>query len=159
MSKLAWATPSSLASPPLPAAALLWRILLLGNALVCGTLLRCSKPAQQRNPYLRIGHVVSPVEQHQAGPREAGHVVDMSAGVGVPVEAIWEPYELLDVEHLADVVLDPRLAALRVAVRVQQALLRRQQRPVFFPPSLRVSSRVQHALPQGLRCKQEHVMV
>ena len=60
--------------------------------------------------------------QHDAGPHEAGDVVDVAVGL-VGVDALGQPDDLLDVQVVAQVLLDLLARQVRVAAGAEQALL------------------------------------
>jgi hypothetical protein len=70
---------------------------------------------------LRVGLVIGPGEQHDAGPGEAGEVVHVPVGL-VVVDPLAEPDHLLRAEMLKQHLLDLLARQLGVAVGVEQAL-------------------------------------
>ncbi len=76
---------------------------------------------------LGVGLVLGPGQQHDAGPGEAGEVVDVAVGL-VFVDAAAEPDHLLGAEVLVQRRLDLLARELGVAVAVEQALLGDQHR-------------------------------
>ena len=76
---------------------------------------------------LGIGRVLDPGQEDDAGAGEAGEVVDVAVGL-VLEDAVAEPDHLLGAEVVVERRLDRGAVELRVAVRVQQALLGGQHR-------------------------------
>ena len=80
-----------------------------------------------RNAVLRIALVVRPREHHFAGPRETAQVVDVPVRLVVD-DAFAQPDDAGDAQVFVQQDLHLTRVELRIAVRVQQALLGGEQR-------------------------------
>jgi hypothetical protein len=81
----------------------------------------------ERDRVLGVVVIVGPRERHDAGAHEAAEVVDVAVGL-VGVHATAEPDDRLHAEEVAQAAFDLVAAQLRVAVAVEQALLRHEAR-------------------------------
>ena len=84
-------------------------------------------PGIPRDLVLRIVPVLGPGERDLSRRGEAGQLIDVPAGL-VPVDASAEPDHRAHAEVAAQVILDVLAREPRIAVRIEEALLRRQAR-------------------------------